>query len=229
MSLLERLLGDDTPDEQVDMESHQEQADETLRERVDAAQYAVEDCGVTGVAVVNEGPDGEPVVVPIARFSLGEDVENPDRDLVWQLVGEAIEASMPAFEDVFVRHYDVQFTFDGRKSRSDFRAHQKPSVSGDGDELFETEECRRVVLTPALAERFVSETDFDVAALREATFDAHDIDDEVAPVVWGECTDYSRRTNAAIVTGGAVAAAGASASAASCAGAAGAGAGGGTC
>ena len=209
-SLLERLLGDDTPDEQVDMESRQERADEHLRERVEATQYAVEDCGVTGVAVVNEGPDGQPVVVPIARFSLGEDVENPDRDLVWQLVGEAIEATQPAFEDVFVRHYDVQFTF-------------------DGDELFEAEECRRVALTPALAERFVSETAFDADALREATVEAHDIDDEIAPVAWGECTDYSRRTNAAIVTGGAVAAAGASASAASCAGAGAAGAGGGAC
>nr|WP_235063410.1 hypothetical protein [Candidatus Halobonum tyrrellensis] len=43
---------------------------------------------MTGIAVVNEGPDEEPVVVPIARFSLGEDVETPDTDLVWDLVGE---------------------------------------------------------------------------------------------------------------------------------------------
>ena len=35
---------------------------------------------MTGVAVLNEGSDGEPVVVPIARFSLSEDVEDPDMD-----------------------------------------------------------------------------------------------------------------------------------------------------
>jgi hypothetical protein len=59
--------------------------------------------------------------------------------------------------------------------------------------------------------------------------ETHDIDTDIAPVAWGECEDYSDRNNAAIVTGGAVAAAGASASAASCAGAASAGAGGGAC
>ena len=33
MSLLDRLLGEDTPDEQVDLEDRQHQADETLTER----------------------------------------------------------------------------------------------------------------------------------------------------------------------------------------------------
>ena len=65
---------------------------------------------------------------------------------------------------------------------------------------------------------------------REAVFDAHDIDDEIAPVVWGECKDYSQTDNAAIVVDGTAAAAGASAGAASCAGAGAAGgAGGGAC
>ncbi|MFC6726523.1 hypothetical protein ACFQE1_19575, partial [Halobium palmae] len=146
MSLLERLLGDDSPDEQVDLEDRQERADDDLHARVDG-RAAVEDCAVTGVAVVNEGPDGEPVVVPIARFSLGEDVEEPDYDRVWELVGDALSALVPAFEGVFVRHYDVQFTF-------------------DGDELFEAEECRRVALTPELAERYVSDAGFGVDALR---------------------------------------------------------------
>ena len=36
-----------------------------------------------------------------------------DRDLVWDLVGEAASALQAPFDDVFVRHYDVQFTFDG--------------------------------------------------------------------------------------------------------------------
>lgn len=94
-SLLERLLGDDTSDEQVDLESRQNDADEALHDAVERGGYAVEDYGVTGVAVVNEGPDGEPVVVPIARFSLSENVENPDHDLVWELVGKAVDALQP--------------------------------------------------------------------------------------------------------------------------------------
>ena len=210
-SLLERLLGDDTPDEQVDLESRQETADEALRNAVDRAGYPVEDCGITAVAVVNEGPNGEPVAVPVARFSLGEHVEEPDRDLVWDLVGEAAAAIHGPFEDVFVRHYDVQFTF-------------------DGDELFEAEECRRVLLTTDLVDRYATDAGFSVADLRAAVEAADDIDDEVAPVAWGEPVDYSRSDDAAVVVGGTAAAAAASASAASCAGAgAAAGAGGGAC
>ena len=113
MSLLERLLGEDTPDEQVDLEDRQQEADETLSDRVDTSEYGIDACAVTGLAVVNEGPDGEPIVVPIARFSLGESVEEPDYDLVWELVGEGLHALQPALEGVFVRHYDIQFTFDG--------------------------------------------------------------------------------------------------------------------
>jgi hypothetical protein len=212
MSLLERLLGEDTPDEQVNLEDRQHEADETLTERVDATEYGIEACAVTGLAVVNEGPAGEPIVVPIARFSLGESVEKPDYDLVWELVGEGLHALQPALEGVFVRHYDIQFTF-------------------DGDELFEAEECRRVAVTPDLAEAFISDAGFGVGELRDAVLDADDIDDEIAPVVWGESKNYSSTANAAIVTNGAAMAAGMNASAASCAGAgaAGAGAAGGTC
>ena len=107
-----------------------------MSERVDATEYGIDPCVVGGLAVMNEGPDGEPIVVPIARFSLGESVEEPDYDLVWEVVGEGLHALQPALEDVFVRHYDIQFTF-------------------DGDELFEAEECRRVAVTPALADVFV--------------------------------------------------------------------------
>ena len=61
-------------------------------------------------------------------------------------------------------------------------------------------------------------------------FEPDDIDDEIAPVAWGECKDYSQTDNAAIVVAGTAAAASASASAASCAGAGAAGgAGGGAC
>ena len=59
--------------------------------------------------------------------------------------------------------------------------------------------------------------------------DADDIDDDVAPVAWGESKNYSSTANAAIVTNGAAMAAGMNASSASCAGAGAAGAAGGTC
>ncbi|WP_438267086.1 hypothetical protein [Haladaptatus salinisoli] len=85
-------------------------------------------------------PDGEPIVVPIARFSLREDVENPDQNLVWDLVGEAALAMQVPFDDVFVRHYDIQFTF-------------------DGDKLFEAEECRRVLLTDELVDDVLANDD----------------------------------------------------------------------
>ena len=212
MSLLARLLGEDTPDEQADLEERQHEADETLTERVDTTAYGIDECAVTGIAVVNEGPEDEPITVPIARFSLGESVEEPDYDLVWELVGEGLHALQPALEEVFVRHYDIQFTF-------------------DGDELFEAEECRRVAVTPDLADQFVSDAGFGVEELQDVMLDADDIDDEIAPVAWGESKNYSQTRDAAIVTNGAMMAAGASAGAATCAGtgAAGAGAAGGTC
>ena len=195
MSLIENLLGGDEDDVEARINDARESADDGLEARVDPDAYGIDDAGVTGVAVVNEGPDGEPVTVPIARFSLGEDVEDPDYDLVWDLVGEALRALDPAFEGLFVRHYDVQFTF-------------------DGDGLFEAEECRRVAVPPDLADRFASDPGFGTDALREAMFDGHDIDDEVAPVAWGECKDYSQNSGMAVVATSA-----ASASAASCAGA----------
>lgn len=208
-SLFERLLGSGESDEQVDLRARQERADEHLRARIDEDAYGIDECGVTGVAVVNEGPDEQPIVVPIARFSLGEDVESPDTETVWRLVGDALPILHDAFDDVFVRHFDVQFTF-------------------DGDGLFEAQECRRVAITPEIAERYATDAGFTGTDLKETMFDRHDIDDDVAPVAWGECKDYSNRQNAAVVTGGAMVAA-SSASAASCAGAGAAGGGGGAC
>jgi len=196
MSLIERLLGGDEDDAQARIEDARETAGDALDQRVDADAYGIDDAGVTGVAVVNEGPDEEPVTVPIARFSLGEDVESPDYDLVWDLVGEALRAFDAGFDDVFVRHYDVQFTF-------------------DGDELFEAEECRRVAVPPETADRFASDPGFGVDDLRATVMDGHDIDDEIAPVAWGECKDYSQNSGMAVVA----ASSAAGASAATCAGA----------
>lgn len=208
-SLLERLLGDDTPDEQFDLVTRQSAANAAIQDRVDADTYGITECGVTGVAVVNEGPDGEPIIVPIARFSLGEDAEDADMDLIWELVPEALRILRDNFWDMFVRHYDVQFTF-------------------DGDELFEAEECRRVATPPAYVEDLVTGAMFDGADLRERLLAANDIDDDIAPVAWGESKDYTNTTNAAVVTGGA-AGVSVSGSAAACAGAAGSASGGGGC
>jgi len=206
-SLIERLLGSGDADEGIDLQEREDQAHEALQNRVTPETYGIDDCAVTGVAVVNEGPEEEPITVPIARFSLGEAVESPDHDLVWDLAAEAIGAMYPAFDGVFVRHFDVQFTF-------------------DGDGLFEAEECRRIAVTPDLADRLVSETGWRVADFKSAMLSAHDIDDHIAPVAWGECVDYSRNQGTAVVTGAAAASAGASAAGASCAGAGAGGAGG---
>ncbi|PSP69755.1 hypothetical protein BRC79_03620 [Halobacteriales archaeon QH_8_67_27] len=203
-SLIERLLGDGDSDEGVDLERREDDAHEALQNRITPETYGIDDCAVTGVAVVNEGPEEEPITVPIARFSLGEDVESPEYDRVWELASEAIRAMQPAFDGVFVRHYDVQFTF-------------------DGDGLFEAEECRRTAVTPAFADRLVTETGWGIGEFKSAMLSADDIDDQIAPVAWGKCVDYSRSGDAAVVTGSAAAMAGASAAGASCAGAGGAG------
>jgi len=202
-SLIERLLGADDTDEGADLESREDRAHERLQTRV-AGKRGVDSAAVTGVAVVNEGPDGEPVVVPIARFSLTADDVTPEDDLVWTLAAEAVRAAVEPFDGVFVRHYDVQFTF-------------------GGDGLFEAEDCRRIAIPPNLAGRLVDEPGWGVDDLREALLEGHDIDDAVAPVAWGSCRDYSRRDDAAVVTGAAAAAAGAGAASASCAGAGAAG------
>jgi hypothetical protein len=109
-------------------------------------------------------------------------------------VGEAACALQAPFDDVFIRHYDIQFTF-------------------DGDELFEAETCRRFLLTDALVDKYATELEFSLSQLRDAILAADDIDDESAPVAWGECRDYSQTDDAVIILGGAAAAAGASGSA----------------
>jgi hypothetical protein len=128
---------------------------------------------VTDVVEVNEGPEGEPVVVPVARFSLGRETESPDLDVVWDLAYDAVRAMYPAFEDVFVRHYDVQFAFGG---------------SG----LFDGESCRRMAVSRDIAERAVTEAGWHVDDFEAAMLAGHDIDDEVAPVAWGECKEYDQ-------------------------------------
>ena len=198
MSLLSKLFdggGESTRDR---LERLQEEADDALSNRIETATASLspEEFGVTGAAVVNEGPDGQPVVVPIARFSLPESRESLDRTAAWQLVPETLRVLREAFADEFVRHYDVQFAY-------------------DGDELFEAREVDRVAVTPATVERLVSESGFDAAALREYVEREDDIDDEIAPVAWRDAMDYGQSSDAVVVTGAAV-----GASAAACGGAA---------
>jgi hypothetical protein len=162
---------DDAADD-PDLDACTLEASENLDALVSPEPYGIEDCDVTDAHVVNEGPEGEPIVVPVARFSLGSDVDSPDLDVVWDLAFEAVRAFYPAFEAVFVRHYDVQFAFGGGLVRS--------------------ESCRRVSVSREIADRVVTETGFRVPEFEQAMLDGHDVDDEVAPVAWGECLDYDQ-------------------------------------
>jgi hypothetical protein len=164
-------LGDWLTDESVDLDARRTEAGENLHTRVSPESYGIDDCDVTDAVVVNEGPEGEPVVVPVARFSLGADRDSPDFDLVWDLAAEAVRATYPAFEDVYVRHYDVEFAFGG---------------SG----LLDAESCRRMAVSRAIADRLVTEAGWRVAEFEAAMLEGHDVDDEVAPVAWGQCADY---------------------------------------
>lgn len=103
------LFGDNPSDEEIDLGVRQQEADDKLRTAIKQNEFTVVNCGVTDAIVVNESQDGELIVVPITQFSLGDNIETPDTDLVWGLVSEAAKALQEPFEDVFVRHYDIQF------------------------------------------------------------------------------------------------------------------------
>jgi hypothetical protein len=199
MSLLEDLFGGSEESTREKLNDLQESADDLLSERVetDAAPIRIEEFGVTAAAVVNEGPNDEPVVVPIVRFALPESRETLDRAAAWSVVPETLRVLHETFAgDVFVRHYDVQFAY-------------------DGDGLFEAREVDRVAVTPDTVDRLHTETDFDGTALREYVEREDDVDDEIAPVAWRDAMDYGRSNSAVVVS-----AAGVGASAAACGGAA---------
>ncbi len=107
---------------------------------------------------------------------LGEDVENPDMGVVWDLIAEAGNAVQGPFDDVFVRRYDIPFTFDVRKTLRDFRANQKHPISDDSDDLFEAEECQRVALIDALVDRYATDAGFTLGDLRDAVEEVDDIE-----------------------------------------------------
>jgi len=124
-SPLDRFTGNSAED--VNLDARADEASENLRALVSPEPYGIDDCDVTDVVEVNEGPDGEPVVVPVARFSLGRAEESPDLDVVWDLAYDAVRAMYPAFDAVFVRHYDVQFAFGGVACSTASRADGWPS------------------------------------------------------------------------------------------------------
>lgn len=166
-------FGDWLSDDSVDLDDRRAEARENLHALVSPEPYGIEDMDVTQVAVVNEGPEGEPIVVPVARFSLGAETDSPDFDVVWDLAFDAVRAMYPAFEGVYVRHYDVQFAFGGRG-------------------LFDAASCRRMAVSRDIADRLVTETGYRIPEFERAMLDGHDVDDGVAPVAWGQCEEYDR-------------------------------------
>ena len=202
MSLLAELFGGGEQSTRDRLEELQGIADDTLQDRLpdDPTRLSVEEYGVTGAAVVNEGPDGEPVVVPIVRLSLPESRAGFDRGAAWSVSPETLRVLHATFDcEVFVRHYAVQFAY-------------------DGDVLFEAREVDRIAVTPDTVDRLTTETGLDESALREHVEREDDIDDEIAPVAWRDAVDYGESNSAVVVTGAAV-----GASAAACGGASAAG------
>jgi len=186
-------------------------AEDALAARFDPLPEAIaETPEVAEVNCVNVHRDGEDVLVPVVPV-LFEDSGEPDRDVVWEVVGETLRAVPPAFADHHVRHYDLQFAY------------------ADADE--ESVVYRRITVQPELVERY-RHGDLDLAGLREAVAAGDDGDDGVPPVDWQrfDAEDvsgsgaYSGQT-AAVAAACAASSAGAAAACSSAAGAA-AGAGG---
>ena len=165
---------------------------------------------VSEVNRVNTHRDGDDVVVPVVPAVFADPGE-PDMDTVWETVGAALEAVHPVFEELHVRHYDLQFAY--------------------ADEAEETVIYRRVTVTPEMAGALVAEPGYDLATLRAAVEEGDDGDDGVPPVYWQQFDAESVGSGSYGGGGAAVAAAAAASSgaAAACAGGAAAGAGGAGC
>jgi hypothetical protein len=177
---------------------------------------------------VNTHSDGDDILVPVVPI-LFEDAGGPDLDTVWEIAGDALEALQPVFSDLHVRHYDLQFAY----------------ATADEDEVI----YRRIAIQPALVEKYVRDTGYDLTALQEEIAEADNGDDELPPVNWqqfdarstassgayaghsaavaGACDASSAGAAASCAGGTAGAGAGASAGGAGAGGAAGGGGGGG--
>ncbi|PSQ38210.1 hypothetical protein BRD13_07220 [Halobacteriales archaeon SW_5_70_135] len=181
----------------------QREAEDALVETFDPLpEYLAETPAVAEVNRVNTHDDGGDVVVPVVPV-LFDPPGEPPRDRVWDVVGRVLEAVHPAFGDIHVRHYDVQFAY------------------ADADE--QRAVYRRVTVHPPLVEQFLSTG--DLRALRAAVAEGDDGDDGVPPVNFKQF-DAESMAASGVYTGGAAVAAAAAASssgaAAACAGGAGA-------
>jgi hypothetical protein len=191
-----------------------ERGDERLAAAFDPLPDPLDDVPeVSEVNRVNTHRDGDDVLVPVVPVVFARPGE-PDMDTVWTVVGTVLEAVHPVFEDLHVRHYDLQFAY--------------------ADEAEETVIYRRVTATPGMAARLIEEPGYDTETLRTAVREGDDGDDGVPPVYWQRFDAESVDSGSYGGGGAAVAAAAAASSgaAAACAGgaaAAGAGAGAGGC
>ena len=117
--------------------------------------------------------------MPIARFSLREDIENADMDILIDLVKQAIDAVRISFHDISIRHYDIQFTF-------------------SGDDLFKADECRRIVLKNQLVKQYGTKTRLTMSDIRDLV-QISNKGDGITPDTWENCKDYCWTDNAAIM------------------------------
>jgi len=179
----------------------QRETEDTLVEAFDPLpEFLAETPAVAEVNRVNTHDDGGDVVVPVVPV-LFDPPGEPPRDQVWDVVGRVLEAVHPAFEDLHVRHYDVQFAY------------------ADDDE--QQVIYRRVTVHPPLVEEYLSTG--DLRALRDAVAEGDDGDDGVPPVNFKQFDAESMAASGAYTGGAAVAAAAAASSsgaAAACAGSA---------
>jgi hypothetical protein len=208
--LLDRLGFDDLT---ADYRERNERGDERLAAAFDPLPDALDGVpAVSEVNKVNTHRDDDDVLVPVVPVVFADPGE-PDADTVWTVVGTVLEAVHPVFEDLHVRHYDLQFAY--------------------ADEAEETVIYRRVTVTPAMAARLTGEPGYGVDALLTAVREGDDGDDGVPPVYWQRFDAESVGAGSYGGGGAAVAAAAAASAgaAAACAGgaAAGAGAGAGGC
>ncbi len=124
-------------------------------------------------ATVADEPTGREAtsVVPVIQVELGS-TEPPGTELAFDFVASVLEAVHPELAGaVPVRHYDVQFRF-------------------GPDGLLVSRNCFRVAVTPALADRLLTEETYRTHDLRRDVKAADDGDEETAPVLWGECRSY---------------------------------------
>jgi hypothetical protein len=187
-----------------------QQGDDALAEAFDPLPAALaETPEIHEINKVNTHSDGDDILVPVVPV-LFEDAGEPPVDTAWEIVGEALEALQSVFSALHVRHYDMQFAY----------------ATADEDEVI----YRRIAVQPALVDKYLHDSSYDLSALREEVAEADNGDDELPPVNWQQFDARSTASSGAYAgstaaVAGACDASGAGAAAACAGGGAGAGAG----